>query len=368
MIYISYIVITFLVMRLGVAIANLLFVQSPSRLNNCKGNPLISILIPARNEEQNLPGLLDSILNTEYNHYEVLVYDDESTDNTLKVIQQYQRRDARIKPLEGEGLPEGWLGKTRACHNLALKAKGEYLVFLDADVRIGKELIPKTVGYLKQKKLALLSIFPKQQMITTGEKLIVPIMNWILLTLLPLSFIRLVRNPSLSAANGQFMLFDAGIYKKNVWHQQVKGTMVEDIQISRLIKQAGYKTDTIIGDDQLTCRMYTGFRNAFHGLSRSMMAFFGNSIVFLVLFCVITTAGFIPVFLSMGLIHGLVYVACSLLLNVFFSITSRQPVMRNMAYIIPRQVIFIGIAIFSIIKKLKGKHKWKGRIISSDMS
>ncbi len=363
MIYISYIVFIFLILRLAVSIANLLFVPTPSRFKKLADTPFISILIPARNEEQNLPKLLDSIIESAYSHFEVLVYDDESTDNTFNIIKQYQHRDTRIKPVRSEGLPEGWLGKTRACHNLARQAKGEYLLFLDADVRIGQELICKTIWYLKHKKLALLSIFPKQQMITTGEKLIVPIMNWILLTLLPLPLIRLARNPSLSAANGQFMLFDSEIYKKNLWHEQVKDTMVEDIQISRYIKQAGFKTDTIVGDNQLFCRMYKGFRDAFNGLSRSMTAFFGNSIIFLIIFLLITTAGFIPVYLSMGFLPGLLYVLLSLLLNIFFSISSHQPVIRNIVYIIPRQFLFIGIAVFSIVKKLRGSHEWKGRII-----
>src|SRR5690606_28081384 len=134
-------------------------------------------------------------------------------------------------------LPKGWLGKNNACHNLAQHAKGKYLLFLDADVRVGDSIIKNTVSFTKKHKLGLLSIFPMQIMETLGEQSTVPNMNYILLSLLPLLLVRNTNFSSLAAANGQFMHFHAEIYPQTLPHQRMKNSKVEDIKIARFYKK-----------------------------------------------------------------------------------------------------------------------------------
>ncbi len=147
----------------------------------------------------------------------------------------------------GSDLPEGWTGKNRACHNLAQEARGEYLLFLDADVIVGHDLLRRAVSYALKHDLTLLSMFPGQVMKTKGEKIVVPFMFRILLSLLPLFLIRRCPWTSFSAANGQMMLFRGDTYRKYRFHERVKDRLAEDIEIMRVVKRSKLRGDTLVG-------------------------------------------------------------------------------------------------------------------------
>ncbi|HRG03916.1 MAG TPA: glycosyltransferase family A protein, partial [Paludibacteraceae bacterium] len=225
MIYILYILVGFAAVQFVVALSNLLFQEKLSE----KGLPQtgverndVSVLIPVRNEEKNIGSLLSDLLQAGDNFREIIVFDDESTDGTAEVVSKIASADSRVHLLTSAGLPEGWLGKNHACHRLALEAQGEFFLFLDADVRISKGLIDKMVNYVKKKKLDLLSIFPTQEMTGWQEKITVPNMHYILLSLLPLPLVRLAPFSSLAAANGQCMLFRSETYREMMLHEKFR--------------------------------------------------------------------------------------------------------------------------------------------------
>lgn len=251
--------------------------------------PLVSVLIPARNEESNIGNILSDLSGLSYGNLEIIVYDDESTDGTKQIIQAFQRTDSRLRLLTGKPLPEGYTGKNHACHQLSLSARGAYYLFLDADVRVKGALLEQALFWMEKKNLALLSIFPVQLMQTFGEKISVPLMNWILLSLLPMPLIRKSRRPSLAAANGQFMLFPAEIYKKFQFHQRFRGERVEDVAIIRFLKKNGEKVETFLGKDNIYCRMYNNLREAIEGFSKNIFLFFGNSIALTILYALLIT-------------------------------------------------------------------------------
>src|SRR6056297_1578237 len=230
--------------------------------------PLVSVLIPARNEEGNLPLILGDLEAHDYGNIEVIVYDDLSEDGTLNVARSFAVRDNRFKVVEGRGLPAGWLGKNHGCHQLSLQAQGSYLLFLDADVRVRPGLIRRSLGHVMHRELSLLSIFPRQLMQTLGERLTVPAMNLILLSLLPLRLIRVNHRPSLAAANGQFMLFEAENYRAQRYHERVRELNVEDMAIIRLMKVQGRRVHTMLSSGEVECRMYGGFGEAIGGMTR----------------------------------------------------------------------------------------------------
>ena len=211
--------LTFL--RMLVALANLFTMPFPGKRRSETG-PLVSVLIPARNEEENIGRLLDSLLQQDYHPYEVVVYNDSSTDTTGEILRQYGARSNLVRHVEGSDLPDGWLGKNHACHRLAENAAGAYLLFLDADVVAGRTMLSSAVARMQEKNLALLSVFPYQLKLTRGERVVIPVMNWILLSLLPLILVRKCRWSSFSAANGQFMMFRTSVYKRYRFHEVVR--------------------------------------------------------------------------------------------------------------------------------------------------
>ncbi|WP_167611991.1 glycosyltransferase [Maribellus sediminis] len=357
---VAWFVFGFAVMQLLVALANLLFRQ-PLPQPDADFQPLVSILIPARNEEQNITRLLKDIQTQSYKNIEVLVYNDQSEDQTAAIVQKFVAEDKRIKLINAEGLPDGWLGKNHACHRLAEKAKGEYYLFLDADVRISGEIIHQTVSMVRKHRLGLLTIFPRQLMKTWGEWLVVPSMNFILLSLLPLILVRLSGFASLSAANGQFMLFDAQTYKQQQPHEKHRLIRVEDISIARSFKKADIRIACLTGTNEIRCRMYSGFDNAVQGLSRSVIMFFGNSTIITLLFWAVSTLGFLFVWFLLPLDIFVIYVLILLFTRVFISVASRQNIFKNLVLGFFQQWVLGYVIFIAIRSQMQSKFEWKGR-------
>lgn len=329
-----------------------------------KEYPYVSVLVPARNEEKNLPELLTGLLNQDYKNFEIVIYNDDSEDRTLEIIREFAEKDERIKWINGTRLPEGWNGKNHACHQLSLVAKGSFFLFIDADVRVKSGLIKKAVLHAEKHKLTLLSIFPKQLMHSLGEKITVPIMNWILLSLLPLRLIRLSHYPALAAANGQFMLFRAREYRHHRFHEMVKEINVEDIHIMRSIKRMGYAGHAILSGGEVECRMYGNFSEGIYGFTRSMFAFFGGSGIALILYTIFTTVGFLFVWLGMSYFYAVVYLITAYLLRIIVALMSRQPALW-VALLAPLlQLSFVVVVIESFRLRSVGKNIWKGRTIN----
>jgi len=362
MIWLAFPAIVILLVRLIIAISNLLSFPYLTEKGN-DTQPLVSVLIPARNEEENLPELLDGLLHQQYSNLEIIVYNDQSTDGTGVLLEKYGAACDRMTILSGGSLPDGWTGKNHACHRLSKNARGAYLLFMDADVKVSPELVTRAVGFAVRHDLSLLSLFPRQLMKTTGEKLTVPVMNWILLSLLPLNLIRTSHYPSLSAANGQLMLFRGREYRQHRFHRLVKGINVEDIHIMRLMKRMGYTTQTLLGRGEISCRMYNSYRDAIFGFTRSMFAFFGGSGLVMVLFALFSTLGVVFVWLGMSATLALLYLLLAAVMRIVILRLSRQPVWPLLPLAPVIQLSFIRMVIGSFRMKRKGTHSWKDRTI-----
>ncbi|HKK09727.1 MAG TPA: glycosyltransferase [Bacteroidales bacterium] len=360
MVYIMWFILGFAIIRLLVALVNYFSDYHP-KSNGLQSEPLLSVLIPARNEEQNIGTILDDLLVQDYRNIEVLVYDDLSDDKTAAIVKAKSESDSRIKYFYGKTLPEGWNGKNHACHRLSAEAQGDYMLFVDADVRIGNGLFKNTLSMAKKHRLQLLSIFPKQEMKTFGEKLTVPVMNWILTSLLPLPLVLHSKKPSLAAANGQFMLFEKQHYDHHQWHRHFKSEKVEDIAIMKAIKSKGFLGQTILGDQSIRCRMYSGYREAIDGFSKNVNAYFGNNYLFTTVFLLLTTFGFVPFLISAEYKLLGLYLAAAILIRVFTSLSGKQSVIRNVWMAPLQQLSFAGMVVASITKTLKKSHTWKGR-------
>ncbi|MFC2112997.1 glycosyltransferase [Bacteroidota bacterium] len=358
---IAYSAIVFLGIRLAVVFSNVIFHYTSQNRWRTE-DPFVSVLIPARNEESNIGNLLDCLLKQDYKNTEIIICDDGSTDNTAGILKEYCEKNKKISWFKGRSLPEGWTGKNFACHQLSEKANGDLFLFLDADMKISGDIIAFTAGYLEKKKLSLLSIFPKQLTLSRGERVTVPLMNWILLSLLPLPLVVFCKWPIFSAANGQFMFFKADHYRKLKCHKMVKSSPVEDIQIMKMLKKKKYRVVTQLGDDRVVCRMYDNYSEAVTGFSKNIFHFFSNSYVWTSFFVFFTSTGIVFVALWSAK-FALLYFSITLLLRILISVISYQNIAFNLFYIPVQHFAFLNIISKALKNRQKGDLVWKERKI-----
>ena len=362
----TYIVIAFFTIQLFVSFMNFIYIKLIFRKIykhlQVKSNPLVSILIPARNEEKNIGHTLNSLLKQEYSNIEINVFDDQSNDRTKDIVVEFSKIDKRIRLIESQGLPPNWLGKNFACHILSNYANGEYFLFIDADVTIEKNLIQKLIGLYEKYKPGLISIFPHQKMLKLSEKITVPIIYFILLSLLPLFFVKNSKFSSLSAANGQLMFFPAKIYKEFNLHELFRNSPVEDIDIARFLKKNRIRVICLTGIREVSCRMYESLMDAINGFSKNIIKILGNNSILAILFWLITTFGFIPSLLFDSRVFLLLLVEF-ILIRILISITSNQNVFENLI-LSPIQQLVLGFIILKAINnKIFKRQIWKGRNI-----
>lgn len=362
MVYFAWFVIIFTVLQLFIALTNLIF-SSKLKKEDLGVRELVSVLIPARNEEKNIANILNDLLHQDYHEIEVIVFNDHSSDRTAEIVSLIAETDKRIRLINSDNLPPGWLGKNWACHSLSGLAKGKYLLFIDADVRVNNGIIVNAVSYLNRHSLSMFSIFPKQVIETFGEKITVPNMNFILLSLLPLILVKKIGIPSLSAANGQFMFFRSGIYKSLLPHGEMKNNLVEDIAIARYFKKERHKIACLTGDNTIQCRMYNNFNEAVNGFSKNVSAFFGNSLILAMFFWLVTTFGWLAVLIHFDMSVFIAYLSVYLITRVLVSFVSEQNVFENILFIIPQQFSFGMFIYYAAVNKIYNVHTWKDREI-----
>lgn len=343
-----------------IASSNWLFRQSFTD-DDKTSEELISVLIPARNEEDNIIQLMHDVLKQSHLNLELLVYDDQSSDRTAERVHLMAEMDPRVRLLQGGELEDGWYGKNQACYKLALAAQGTHLLFLDADVRIGPDVLHQALNFAQVKRLSLLSVFPQQIMQSFSEKITVPLMNYILLTLLPLPLVMNNKRASLSAANGQFMFFSARVYHRLQPHSKHRNKMVEDIETARYFKRNGERIACLAARSDIRCRMYNRFPEALEGFSKNALMFFGGSVSIALLYWFINTFG-IFITLFSGSTTLLILHMCVLLMTSYFvSISSGQKPLNNLLLWLPQQFTLGIILLKAIRNHSKKQFIWKGR-------
>lgn len=323
---------------------------------------LISVLIPARNEELNILKCLRGIMSQDYKNIEVIVLDDESDDKTYFYASEAAVMDERIKVFKGDPLPANFTGKNWACHQLSRLAKGRYLLFIDADVELEKGSINSAVSAMKKDNLNLLSVFPSQKLDTPGEWFLVPLMNWLLLTFLPLRFVYSSASPSFAAANGQFMLFERTAYDRTGGHKTVGNVVTEDIEFVRLLKKHKYVVKTYLGGKLVHCRMYSNFIDSVRGFSKNFYPGFNlhpvNFLTLVISLIICYNAPLIMIFTSSVFIP-LVLIIC--LQRILISVISKQNPGINVLFHPIQMIMLLVLGINSLVLSKRQKRVWKGR-------
>ena len=215
--------------------------------NKLKTNPKVSIILPARNEEEFLGKCLDSLIEQDYKNYEIVVIDDSSEDATGKIISQYAENNSKIVPVTANPKPEGWMGKNWACMEGYKKASGELLLFTDADTYHSKKVISLAVAHLISLNLDALSVIPKMLTFDFWTNITLPMIS----TFLHTRFSALnVNNPSKKTGYffGSFFIIKKKTYEDVGMHEGVKHEIIEDGALGKKVKESGHKMRMVRGD------------------------------------------------------------------------------------------------------------------------
>ncbi len=261
-----------------ILLGNLLGMRRLGRLTPARERPLVSVLIPARNEQANIEACVRSLLAQTYAPFELLVLDDASTDGTAEALARLAAEAPRLQVLQGAPLPEGWLGKNWACHQLAQAARGDFLLFLDADTRADPRFLEDVVALACRARLDYFSGVPRQDAPTLAERLIVPMLPWIAHSLTPVPLIRWLPLAFLAPAVGQCMFFRRAAYERIGGHAAVRSVIVEDFALARRAKRFGLRWDLVDASPRLTTRMYRTLAQAWDGFSKSLFGAFGYNL------------------------------------------------------------------------------------------
>ena len=241
----------------------------------------VCVLIPARDEADNIGSTVAALLAQEMPNLSLLVLDDDSSDGTAAIARQAANGDLRLRVLAGSPLPAGWLGKNWACHQLAQAASGDVLLFTDADVRWNPGALNALLHLLTTTQADLLTVWPTQLTQSWGERLIVPLMALAIQGYLPVWLVHHTPYPAAAAAVGQCLAFRRTAYTQCGGHAGVRNQVFEDTQLARRIKASGLRLRMADGNGLLQTRMYASFQATIEGYTKNILAGHGNSVVLL---------------------------------------------------------------------------------------
>jgi glycosyl transferase family 2 len=246
-----------------------LYLPPPEAIPGNMQDPKISVLIPARNEAENIADALRSVLANQGVDFEVLVGDDCSDDDTPAIVTEIAQRDPRVRLLSVETPPQGWNGKQHASQRLAEAAANPLLCFLDADVRLAPDALSRIARRMSESDAQLLSGVPRQETRTWMEQLLIPLIHFVLLGYLPLDRMRAGTDPAYAAGCGQLMLAWRTAYRTAGGHAAIRSTLHDGLKLPAAFRRAGFKTDLFDATPVAHVRMYRGARQVWHGLSKN---------------------------------------------------------------------------------------------------
>ena len=250
---------------------NLRLYRPPPRPPNdpLRPPPAVSVLIPARDEERAIGRAVDAALSSRGVVLEVIVLDDHSQDGTAAIVAKAAARDSRLRLLTSPPLPAGWCGKQHACAVLAEAAAHPLLVFVDADVRLEPDGLARLAAFLQTAHADLVSGVPRQITGSLGERLVLPLIHFLLLGFLPLWRMRDSRHPAYAAGCGQLFMAWREAYQRMGGHGAIRASLHDGLTLPRAFRRAGCSTDLCDATIVASCRMYRNFGELWYGLSKN---------------------------------------------------------------------------------------------------
>lgn len=232
-----------------------------------EGWPPVSIIVPVHNEERVIASCVASLLASDYPDFEVVVVLDRCSDRSRELLGAFTERDPRLRVIENSACPPDWAGKCNAARVGAEAARGRYLLFTDADVRFDPALVRAAIGLQRRDGHGMLSLLPRVIASTAMERVVQPVAALTLMMMYPIDKAnrKTHRRPF---ANGQFMLFERGIYERIGGHAATKNQLLEDIAFARLVDASGARVGLAFAVDMLEVRMYPSYAALHEGWKR----------------------------------------------------------------------------------------------------
>jgi chlorobactene glucosyltransferase len=256
--------------------------------------PCVSVIIPARNEQANLAGCLQSLVDQDYppDRINIVVVDDNSSDDTFVLACAIARGLRRVNVVRCPALPLDWVGKPHACWIGAQKTRreDEWICFIDADVVAERHLIASAVAAARSRNLDLLSLAPRQRLGSFAERLIMPCGLYLLAFCQNLALLQSPGGDKVTAS-GQFMLVRRRTYESIGGHAAVRNAICEDVELARIMKAGGGAVLLLDGRSLLSARMYDGWRSLWAGLSKNLVEMLGGTAATI---CMIPLAALLP--------------------------------------------------------------------------
>jgi len=252
--------------------------KSDSYPDSPPNSPFVSILIAAKDEEENIETAVRTILNQDYPNFELIVINDRSTDRTAEILESIkaEQPDDKLKIIHIKELREGWFGKNNAMREGVEQARGEWLCFSDADCKqISTRSISMAVRHAIEWNIDFLSVLPQLETHSIWERIIQPVCGAVMVLWFNPSKVNNPDHPA-AYANGAFMLMTRQCYETIGKHDAVCTEVNEDMHMARIAKEKKQRLVVVSNDDLYTVRMYTGFKEIWRGWSRIFYGCFGT--------------------------------------------------------------------------------------------
>lgn len=366
-----HILITFLLVLLFMnMLLNLRMLDDQETVENKTDLPLISVLLPVRNEEKNIRTCILSLLEQNYPRLEIIVLDDDSTDNTFQIAKQLAQKSKKLKVVKGKDLPKDWNGKNWACHQLSQLARGEWFLFTDADTVHKESSISKAFAVAHKNNSGFITFLPGLTMKTWSEKLLLPIIHFAFTVLIPFNLINYSGYSRVPVGIGPFMFIKKKSFLTCGGYKAIKNEIVDDMALAKAVHKNNGKITVINGSPFMNVRFYTKLQEIWKGFSKNSYPAISSSphfLLFVIIFCYFL---FVYPYLSLwgafesneGLTHPLLQVCIISFMKIFLALKFETSLFYGLLH--PFSVILWLLILLNSFRLsvFKRKFEWKERL------